>query len=108
MCILTASEEYYVVPLLKRLNIDGYFEKLITCTNISMSKSSFEIYQKAAEVMGFDKEKTAVFEDAYHGIVNSKKAGFYTVGVYDSKEEENINEIKKISDIFIMSFKELL
>ena len=108
MCILTASEEYYVVPLLKRLNIDKYFEKLITCTSISMSKSSFEIYQKAADIMGFDKGKTAVFEDAYHGIVNSKKAGFFTVAVYDSKEEENIGEIKKISDTFIMSFKELL
>ena len=73
-----------------------------------MSKSSFEIYKKSADIMGFEKEKTAVFEDAYHGIVNSKKAGFYTVGVYDSKEEENIGKIKKISDIFIMSFKELL
>ena len=95
MCILTASEEYYVIQLLKRLNIDKYFKKLITCTSISMSKSSFEIYQKAADIMGFEKEKTAVFEDAYHGIINSKKAGFYTVGVYDSNEKENMDEIKK-------------
>ena len=57
MCILTASEEYYVVPLLKRLNIENYFEKLITCTNISMSKSSFEIYKKSADIMALKKKK---------------------------------------------------
>ena len=93
MCILTASEEYYVTPLLRRLKIDGFFERLITCTDISMSKSSYEIYERAAEMMGYTKDTTAVFEDAYHGVINSKKAGFFTVGVYDEAEESNIERI---------------
>lgn len=108
MCILTASEEYYLIPLMKRLNIERFFDKLITCTNIKMSKSSYEIYNKTAEIMGYGMDKTAVFEDALHGVENSKKAGFFTVGVYDAAETENSEKIKNTSDIYIKSFKELV
>lgn len=108
MCVLTASEKYYVEPLLKRLNIDGFFENVITCSEISMSKSSCEIYNRAANIMGFKKSETAVFEDALHGVINSKKAGFYTVAVFDFKEKENMELIKKTADLYINSFKDIL
>ncbi len=104
MSILTASEEYYIIPLLKRLKADVFFENIITCSNINMSKSSFEIYIAAAEKMGYAKEKTAVFEDALHGVENSKKAGFFTVAVFDEAEKENIEKIKSVADIYLESF----
>ncbi len=108
MSILTASEEYYIIPLLKRINIDMFFDKVITCTNIKMSKSSYEIYNYTADIMGYNKHKTAVFEDALHAVKNAKKAQFFTVGVFDEAERENIDIIKSYSDIYINSFKELI
>ena len=39
---------------------------------------------------------------------HSKKAGFYTVAVFDFKEKENMELIKKTADLYINSFKDIL
>jgi HAD superfamily hydrolase (TIGR01509 family) len=108
MCILTASEEDYVIPALKRLGIYDCFSSVLTCTGLGMSKSGSDIYNVAAKKCGFEKENTAVFEDALHGVVNAKKAGFYVVGVYDSHEEKNRSQIEEVADIYIKDFEHLI
>lgn len=108
MCILTASEASYVYPTLERLGIIDCFEKVYTCTELGMSKSNSYIYEYTAEKSGFDKTDTAVFEDVFHGIKNAKEAGFFVYAVYDYCEEKNIDKIKKIADVYVSSFKELL
>ena len=108
MCILTSSEADYVLPALKRLKINDFFSEVLTCTSLGMSKSTPEIYDFTAQKMNWNKSETIVFEDALHGVKNSHKAGFYTIGVYDKSAQEDTEEIKNIADKYIKSFKELL
>ena len=108
MSILTASEEDYVIPALKRLGIYHCFNYILTCTGLGMSKSGSDIYNVAAEKCGFEKEDTAVFEDALHGVLNAKKAGFYVIGVYDSHEDKNTDKIKASADKYILDFESLI
>ena len=54
MSILTASEEDYVIPALKRLGIYHCFNYILTCTGLGMSKSGSDIYNVAAEKCGFE------------------------------------------------------
>lgn len=108
MCILTASEEDYVFPALKRLKIDGFFSEVYTCTSLGMSKSSGDIYTFVAEKIGGKPNNTAVFEDACHGVINAKKEGFYTVAVEDASAAEDRNIIMETADMYIKSYGELL
>jgi len=107
MSILTASERYYIIPLLKRLGIEKFFDRLITCSEINMNKQNGEIYNKACEILGYKKEYTAVFEDAMHAVKSAKEGGFFTVAIYDEAEKDNVENIRETSDLFINNFNEI-
>ena len=53
--------------------------------------------------MGFDITKTAVFEDAMHGVSSAKNAGFYVVAVYDTASQADWDKIKDLADVHIYS-----
>jgi len=107
MTLLTASEMVYVMPCLKRLHIDTFFEKILTCTMLAMSKSDEHIYEYTANKMSYAKEDTAVFEDAPHAAKSAKNAGFFTVGIFDASEAEYKEEMEKICDIYTDDFSKI-
>ena len=41
------------------------------------------------------------FEDVLHAVQTAKKAGFKTVGIYDTSSEKDWETIKKTADIFL-------
>ncbi len=107
MCIATASDTGLVHAALEHCGINGYFCRVLTCTETGVGKDSPKIYDAALQCLGTKKEETVVFEDAYHAIVTAKNNGYFTVGVYDSFEKNNEERIKETADKFIYSFDEL-
>jgi HAD superfamily hydrolase (TIGR01509 family) len=107
MTLLTASEMVYVLPCVKRLKIDNFFEDILTCTQLGMSKSNEHIYEYAAEKMNYKKNATIVFEDAPHAAKSAKKAGFFTVGIYDKSADKFKDEMEIICDIYTDDFSKL-
>ncbi|MCI8341935.1 MAG: HAD family phosphatase [Firmicutes bacterium] len=108
MCILTASEKEYVLPALERLGIESFFCSVFTCTELGMSKSNGDIYTFVAKKIGGTPNDTAVFEDAFHGVVSAKKSGFYTVAVEDRSSLADRDSIIETADRYIKSFDELI
>lgn len=108
MCVLTASERVLGQLAFKRLGIYDYFEFIMTETEENLSKRDKDIYLKAAEKLDVGISETIVFEDAIHCVTSAKKAGFTVVSVYDKYFDTLEKDIKKISDIHIRSYKELL
>lgn len=108
MCIATATDRYLVKPALKRTGLDGYFDKIFTCTECDSGKDRPDIFLAALSYLGTPIEDTYVFEDSLFAIESAKKAGFPTVGVYDRFSDYQIEEVKERSDIFIISFDELI
>jgi len=100
MAAATTSDRQVVERALERLNVIRYFDRIFTCTEIGAGKEKPDIYLAAAEFMGTVPENTWVFEDALHAIKTAKSAGFRTVGVYDASSRDNLDEIRKISDIY--------
>jgi thiamine-phosphate pyrophosphorylase len=102
MCIATATDKHLVEHALKRLEIDQYFDFIITSREVGNGKQqSPDIFINAAEKLGLAIDEVVVFEDALHAIITAKSAGFYTVGVYESAFEDDHEEIKQIADSFI-------
>lgn len=97
----TSCDRQVFEKALKRLKVINYFDKIFTCTEIGSGKDKPDIYLAAAEHLGTLPKDTWVFEDALHAIKTAKDAGFRTVSVFDASNIEDINQIKKISDIYM-------
>lgn len=106
MCIATATESYLAEEALKLTKMDGYFSHILTCTEIGFGKDSPVIFEEALKIIGTTKEETLVFEDAFHAIETAKAAGFKVVGVYDQYAKKRQNQIRKISDYYLVSYKD--
>ena len=107
MCIVTASEYSHVEAALKRLGVWNCFEFVLTCSEVGCGKDNPIIFQLAAQEWGVTPQEVVVFEDALHAIETAKAAGFYTVGVYDESAKNDMEEIKKIADVFTYHLNKL-
>ena len=47
-----------------------------------------------------------LFEDALHAIVTAKNAGFITVGIYDSYNQDE-EKIRKVADCYYKNWDEV-
>ena len=67
-----------------------------------------DVYLLACERLGLSPADCIVFEDILPGVEGAKKGGFTVCGVYDEFSKKDKDEICKIADYYIKSFKELL
>lgn len=106
--LATASPAELYVPVLKNNGVYHLFAAFTTTDEVGRSKDYPDIYIEAARKVGVSPECCMAFEDVLKGVLSAKKAGMFTVGVYDESSADYIEEIKKASDKFIYSFNEML
>lgn len=104
ICIATATDRYLIEAALKRCEMENYFEKIFTCTEVGHGKDEPIIYEVAASHFNVNKNEAIVFEDAFHAIETAKKAGFIVAGVFD-QSENNQSQIRNMSDYYIEDFQ---
>ena len=105
--VLTASPHKMVDCCLKRLGIYSLFDNVWTCEDFGLTKSNPEIYVRAAQRLGADVEDIAFFDDNIGALETAKKAGMFTVGVYDKSGEDFTEKLKAVADVYIKTFGEL-
>lgn len=106
--LATATDRYLVELILCRTGILPYLDALYTCTDVGFGKDRPEIYQIAAATFGLKPEQCLVFEDAYYALKTAHDAGFNTVNCYDITAAPYDEEKRKIADLSIRSFREIL
>ena len=106
--ILTGSDREMFDGCLKKQGLEKFFKKILTCSELKMSKSNPEIYSVAAEILGTRAHQTLVFEDAPEAIKSATSAGFFTVGIFDQCTHSNsdICSARKNSRLFCRDFYE--
>ncbi|MCQ3035195.1 MAG: HAD family phosphatase [Bacilli bacterium] len=108
LALATANDRELYEPCLKRLGLEKYFDLIVDVDKVHEGKSSPKIFNYVNEHFGIEKSKTVVFEDSLMGLTTAKKDGYITVGVDDDSSKSSLLEKKKVSNIYISSFKELL
>lgn len=108
MAFATASEKVVCEQTLKNHGIFDFFTDFAYVSEINVGKTKPDIYILAAKRIGVEPQECIVFEDIIEGIRSAKKGGFITCGVYDKSSAKDKEEIEKIADYYINSFKELL
>lgn len=108
MCIATATPIELAEVVLKRLRVLQYFSCIVCCDEVGVGKTKPDVYYLSIKKLGANVEDTMVYEDADYAIDTAKKAGFYTIGVYDEAAVRSKEEMKLLCDKYIESFKYLL
>lgn len=108
MVIATSTDRQLIEAALTKFNLHGYFQEVLTCSEVGKSKSYPDIFLAASKVLGEEINDTYVFEDGLYSIKTAKSLGYKIVGVYDRVSQEEQESIEKLSDRYILDFLQLL
>lgn len=104
MLIATAARKDLVIAILKRLKAAEFFTDILTTEDIGFAKNNPAVFLAALKAAGGVKEKSIVVEDNITALQTAKKAGFYTIGVYDPHSDKN--QIQGAADFYLDSLEE--
>ncbi|VTS31806.1 haloacid dehalogenase [Streptococcus pseudoporcinus] len=83
-----------------------YFDLVLGREDVLNAKPNPEIYQKAAQLLGIDKEAILIIEDSEKGIAAAKAAGItvlaikdYRYGINQSAANGQINDISDLLEV---------
>ena len=105
LCVATATDVSLVKPVLDRCGILDCFEGILTCYMVGKPKTDPEIYRKALEMLGGEKEDAVVFEDVLFASKTAKNDGFKVAGIYDGDEPEP-EAMKALCDYYFESWED--
>ena len=107
MALATATEHMLVDIAVERFRLDRYLSDIVTCTDVNASKTEPAVYLRALKAVGSPVENTAVFEDALIAAGTAKRAGFYTVGIYDGTAAANEQAMRDLCDEYVYDFSQV-
>ncbi|NLV98892.1 MAG: HAD family phosphatase [Clostridiaceae bacterium] len=109
MAVVTATARELALPVLKRLELDQYFDLFLSTKDIGIDKLQPDIYVQAARELGAkSNHEAAVFEDAPYALKTAAEAGFYTILLDDPVFREEQADYIHLADEYYMSMEELL
>ncbi|MCQ2467221.1 MAG: HAD family phosphatase [Clostridia bacterium] len=106
MVVLTSSPRSHVEAALKRAGILDVFEKVLTTTEIGMSKHNRDVFDVAAKELGLGCSDIVVFEDSFYALATAADAGYKTVGVFDADGESNQEGLRQKADLYVKDLME--
>lgn len=104
LCVATATDSRLANECLNRLGLLKYFDFLLSCEDLGITKLTPDIYLLSAEKFGQEPCDCAVFEDAPYAAKTAASAGFYLVGYCDRSCEHPQEELKQFCREYITDY----
>lgn len=108
LCIATLTPSPLAKLCLERLNIAQYFAFLISCEDMGVGKDEPDIFLQCALELNAPPYAAAVYEDSYRAARVAKKAGFYTIGVYDNSGAHHWDDMCLLCDETIQDWSKAI
>lgn len=105
--VATASPARLALTALNRTGLVPDLDYIYSTDMIGGHKGQIEFYDKLSALIGVPRENCVMFEDALYAMQGAKAAGLGVVGVKDSTNERDWNDICEVCDITIASYDEL-
>ena len=93
---------------MKRLGVYDLFENVWSMDAFGLSKADEAIYEKAAKRLGVTPKECIMVDDNLNVLKTAKRAGMATIGVYDDSSKGVMEEMRAISDQYVVDFADLL
>lgn len=115
LAVATGSPRQYIEAVIKRLNLEDYFEVIVTADDIQKSKPDPQTFRVTCSRLGLEPAECVVIEDATVGVQSAKAAGCKCIAipnrnvstqdysqtdlVIDSLEKINKNVILRLNNL---------
>ncbi len=104
LAVATALPEKLYKPCLIHNGIYNLFDALCSTDEVGKGKEVPDIFLKASERLGVPPQECVVFEDVLPAIKSAKQTGMMVYGVYDKYSAHHMDEIKRITDGYLIDF----
>lgn len=101
IALATSAAHERMQVTLDLLNLEKYFDVIVTSKFINNAKPDPEIFLYACNLLNTEPDNCLVIEDSRNGIIAAKKAGMFSVG-FDRAGEQDLS----YADIVVNDFKE--
>ncbi len=108
ICTATNLPPVLSEPVLKNNGILELFDAFCHTGEVTRAKEFPDLFCLAAGKMNVNNKECIVFEYLPSGLQGAKSAGMLTCCVYDKHSDCHFCENKKLADMYIYSFEELL
>lgn len=105
MCVITATPSSYAIEALRHFDLLKYFKFVLSPDQYPKGKRSKRIFYGAAWRFRCFAKKLVLIDDAAYALVNAKRAGLLTVGVYDQYRND---KLENLCDLSFNDFDQLL
>ena len=105
IAVVSSAAGWMVKQILAQLELDDFFDIIISLEDVTQHKPHPEAYLLALEKLKIEANDTLVFEDSYAGITAGDQAGCDVIAV---KHEFNMNNDLSLAKFCISDFSELL
>ncbi len=105
--VLTASSHDLLDACLKRVGLYALFDNVWSCDDFDRSKTDPRIYVEAAQRLGTTVAACTFVDDNTGAVSTARQAGMRAVGVFDASSADYVEDMKAVSDGYIMDFREL-
>lgn len=90
VALATSAHRDTVDLILKKINLSGSFDVIVSAEDVTKCKPDSEVYLKTANQLGVQSGECLVFEDAESGVQAAKKAGMKVVGLLTSQTKQEL------------------
>lgn len=103
--VVSSSSKEYIAKHAGFSGIFDYFDEVISVRNVSRGKPFPDVYLKAIETVGANKEEVIVFEDSPNGVRSAYNAGLKVIFIEDLSSpnqeirDKTIKQLKCIKEI---------
>lgn len=105
MALASSSAMRLIKATVKKLNIESYFELLVSAEHETYGKPHPAVFIRTAETLGVHTEKCLVLEDSFNGILAAKAARMKCIAVPDKEHFDEPRFV--IADWKLSTLKEI-
>lgn len=106
--LATATPIYMCKPALERLGLLDYIDELVCTDDVGKNKYHPDVFDRALELIGGNKEETMVFEDALYAAETLKANGYRYTIIAEAGSECCAEQLKNGAENYIKDYGELL
>ena len=91
-----------------KIDFKAIFEIILTKDDVVNKKPHPEVLLKCAEYFNVEPSECLVIEDEIIGVQAAKNANMDVIAIYDKYSDKDVKEIKKIANLYIKDYNELI
>lgn len=104
LAIASSSPRIFIEAVIEKIQIEKYFQIVVSGEEVPESKPAPDVFLKAAELLGVQPENCLIIEDSKSGTIAAKSAGMKCIGFQNPNSG---NQDLSRADLIVKNFNDV-